>query len=169
MAMVIFIKTNLYALAGMDKKGGIMKSIFLIDPTNTERKLKIMKTENTYESTRKFIGNTLTIAASFETSEIYAKESGIVAYDVYSDDEGLINDPDCFFSVKCGDRVTQPIAGRGVIHATNSIGESVEIDPNWVILNLSFSMATKNEPEQWNKIRNLYLKVYGDAYGIEEL
>ena len=89
-----------------------------------------------------------------------------MSFDIYVNEEGLLNQPDFMFQVKASDRISTPLGGNALLVGTNTEGESVSADPNQMI-NLEFSFVTKDCPNSWNQCVNYYKSKYGTSYGIE--
>jgi len=131
-----------------------MKKInaMIIDP-NGERVLKMEKIGNSLKSLKTIVGGNLENTHRWKTDETYEKESGIVSFDLYTDDEGKLKDFNCAFILvnKEGEQISSVLVGNGVIVGTNISGETVSADPNEMIKIVKVKSIKKGE-QNWEKI-----------------
>ncbi len=142
-------------------------SVMVLDAT-AERSMKIKEIPNTYEALRKEIGSAIDTGWRITPSK-EAQLSGVVSYDVYVSDEGLLSQPEFFVQVMARGEYSRPLAGKAVIVASNEEGESVRVDPNELILNMKIKAAfiTPELKEEWNSIVSWMEEAYGTSYEVQ--
>jgi hypothetical protein len=102
--------------------------VFVINPTT--KKLSIVEIDNDYKAMQKIVEGPIECGFRIPVSKMYEKESGIICFDVYVNEEGRLNDIVEGFQILKHDRtpLSNPLVGKGLIVGANAEGEAVSVD-----------------------------------------
>ena len=129
--------------------------VMMIDPSNTERSLRIIEVQNKLSSFQKLVSGKIERAHLWPMSETYSEESGIESFDLYVNEEGLLNEISEVF-VLLDDKnnpITGSLVGKGFIVGADFKGDFVSVDP-YIMTKIARVQTANEKHPNWINILN---------------